>query len=105
MEHEDMIQDQEQIEENTEPIEANLEEHETSDAEKWDKVFSALDQLTKRLDDFEAWVNEAIGGLDKTGADTADNIVNEDTMDEDEVAELDKEFYERQRRYLNEGGY
>ena len=83
-----------------------LNDHKESDAEKWDKVFDKLDELTNRLDGFEEWVNEAIGGIDKTEADTAENMSDEgENPDEDEVAELDKEFYERQRRYLEEGGY
>lgn len=104
--YEDKIQDQEQIDETLEPVEENLDEHEETDAEKWDKVFGKIDELTKRLDGFEEWVNEAIGGIDKTEADTAENITSEgESYDDDEVAELDKEFYERQKRYLDEGGY
>lgn len=104
--HEDKIQDQEQIDENLKPVEENLDKHEESDAEKWDKVFGKLDELTKRLDGFEEWVNEAIGGLDKAGADSAENMSDEgESVDEDEVAQMDKEFYERQKRYLDEGGY
>lgn len=96
----DELQDEEIVEQTD-----NLEEHENSDSEKWDKVFSALDNLTSRLDGFEEWVNEAIGGLDKTGADEAEDTSENDEEGENEVADLDKEFYERQRRYMEEGGY
>lgn len=106
MEHTDEIQDQKQIEENTAPIEENLESHEESDSAKWDKIFSAVESLTKRLDDFEKWVNESIGGVDKTEADEAYDTASETgDYDEEEVANLDKDFYERQKEYLSEGGY
>lgn len=103
MKHEDAVQDQEQIEENVEPVEENLESHEESDADKWEKIFGMVDNLTNRLDDFEKWVNESIGGVDKTDAeDTAEETGD---YEEDEIAELDKSFYERQKAYLSEGGY
>lgn len=106
MEHKDEIQDQTQIEENLEPVEENLETHEESDKDKWDKIFGMVDSLTKRLDGFEKWVNEAIGGIDKTEADEAEDTAAEsDDYEEDEVADLDKSFYERQAEYLKEGGY
>lgn len=106
MKHEDAVQDQEQIEENVEPVEENLESHEESDADKWEKIFGTVDNLTKRLDDFEKWVNESIGGVDKTEADEAEDTAAETgDYEEDEVAELDRSFYERQKAYLSEGGY
>jgi hypothetical protein len=97
----DLIQDEE-IVENTE----NLEDHEDSDAEKWDKVFGLIDSLTTRLDSFEKWVNETIGGIDKTESDEAEDSAYETGSEsEEEVADIDKDFYERQKRYLSEGGY
>jgi len=106
MEHKDELQDQMQIEKDLEPVEENLETHEESDAGKWDKIFGMVDDLTKRLDGFEKWVNEAIGGIDKTEADEAEDTAAETgDYEEDEVADLDKSFYERQKKYLAEGGY
>ena len=106
MKHEDAVQDQEQIEENVEPVEENLENHEESDEDKWEKIFGMVDDLTKRLDGFEKWVNEAIGGIDKTEADEAyDTAATSGDWEEDEVANLDKAFYARQAEYLKQGGY
>lgn len=106
MKHEDAVQDQEQIEENVEPVEKSLESHEESDEGKWDKVFGMIDDLTKRLDGFEKWVNETIGGIDKTEADEAeDTAESSDSLEEEEVANLDKAFYARQAEYLKQGGY
>lgn len=71
-------------------------------------IMDTLNGLTKRLDGFEEWVNQAIGGIDKTQADEAeDTSVSDDgeSSREEEVADIDNEFYERQRRYLEEGGY
>jgi hypothetical protein len=106
MDHKDELQDQQQIDENLEPVEEQLEGHEESDAGKWEKVFSMIDDLTKRLDGFEKWVNEAIGGIDRTESDEAeDTAATSGDYEEDEVADLDKSFYERQKQYLREGGY
>ena len=94
------------MEEATEPVAENLENHEESDAEKWDKVFSAIDALNSRFDGFEKWVNETIGGIDKTAADEAEDTAATSGSDaEEEVADLDKAFYARQAKYLSEGGY
>lgn len=83
-----------------------VEEHAEGDAPKWDKVFGAIEDLTSRLDSFEKWVNEAIGGVDKTEADEAEDTAAETgDYEEDEVADLDKSFYDRQKKYLAEGGY
>lgn len=99
----DQIQEEEEI---TEPVEENLEAHEDSDAEKWDKIFAEVESLKTRLDSFEAWVNETIGGIDKTAADEAeDTAAATGSEEEEEVADLDKSFYERQKKYLSEGGY
>ena len=104
-EHEDMLQDQEQIDESIEPVTEDLENHEDSDKSKWKDVFGRLDNLAQRLDDFEKWVNEAIGGVDKTEAESAEASAYGDKEENEEVADLDRAFYERQKQYLSEGGF
>lgn len=80
-----------------------LESHETSDAEKWEKVFGMLSDLTKRMDGFEKWANYRFMGVDKTEEETAEAV--DDGGSDYPAAEADREFYDRQKMYLTEGGY
>lgn len=105
MKHEDELQDQIQIDENVEPVEEDLDKHEESDELKWKDVYEKIAGIVNRLDDFEKWVNEAIGGLDKASADEAKDASDDDVYEEDEVSAMDDEFYAKQAAYLREGGY
>lgn len=69
-------------------------------------AMAAIQGLTSRLDGFENWVNQAIGGLDKTAADEAQDSYEETgSASQEELAQVNAAYFERQQRYMNEGGY
>lgn len=104
MENTEVIQDQ--IEEV--PVEENLENHEESDAEKWDKVFADIEALRgqvneafKIIDDHRRWMEDFING---TGGSLKDESEDLETTEEEELDDMDAKFYEAQKEY-SYGGY
>lgn len=101
----DEVLEQEVIEEDpaAEEVQENLDDHANDNNVDFAEIVGRIDALTERLDAFEKWVNEAIGGVDKTEMETAEAVDDDGT--DYPAEEADREFYERQKRYLAEGGY
>ena len=87
-----------QEEETAEVAEAEtVDNHIEEDAEKWAKVFGALDALSAKIAAMEERFETVLGGLPES----ATTPEEEDQAEaESEVEELDKAFYARQARFL-----
>lgn len=100
--------EQEQIDEDVTPVEENLENHEESDAEKWERVFADIEALRgqvneafKIIDDHRRWMEDFIEGTGGSLKDKSEEIEN---TDEEELDDADAKFYEAQKEY-SYGGY